>query len=197
MRVGMRLAIRRAMTTSRALRRTTLPLVQSPHARGGSVPARFFETFDLDEARRLLLARASRYVDRSIAEDLVQATFIAALENADSFEGRARPTTWLVGILTRKIADHYREGGRRRRLLDSATELTPSAPPDPTETLDDHRYRQRLQRGLETLTARERDLILGAIDDTARAEDSARLGISRSHLRVLWHRAAKKLRAVD
>lgn len=187
------------MTTSRALRRTTLPLVQTPRARGGSAaaPAPFFDTFDLDEARRLLLARASRYVDRSIAEDLVQSTFIAALENAHSFEGRARPTTWLVGILTRKIADHYREGGRRRRLLDSADELAPTPPPDAAETLDDQRHRKRLHRGLPTLTTRERDLILGAIEDTARAEDSARLGITRSHLRVLWHRAAKKLRAVD
>jgi len=189
----------RAIATPRELHRTALRLAQPHRERGGggSTQARFFDTFDLDEARRLLLARASRHVDRSVAEDLVQATFIAALENADSFEGRARPTTWLVAILTRKIADHYREGGRRRRLLDSATELAPSAPPDPTETLDHQHYRERLHRGLQTLNARERDLILGAIEDTARAEDSARLGITRSHLRVLWHRAAKKLRAVD
>lgn len=144
----------------------------------------------------MLLGRALRYVERSVAEDLVQATFVAAVEGADSFEGRAKPTTWLVGILTRKIADHYREGARRRRLLDSAAELTPAATMDAADALDAARRRARLLRGLDMLSARERNVMLGAMDADERADFSASLGVTRSHLRVLWHRAAKKLREV-
>lgn len=154
-----------------------------------------FESLDLEGARHMLLATALRYVERSAAEDLVQATFMAAVEGAESFEGRAKPTTWLVGILNRKIADYYRDGGRRRRLLDSAAELTCAPSVDAAEAMDAARYRARLARGLARLSARERE-VLGAIDDDDRAEFSARLGVSRSHVRVLWHRAAKKLREV-
>lgn len=186
------------MTTSRALRRSEH--FAEPHpVRGGSAVslAHPLDALDLEHARRMLLGRALRQVERSVAEDLVQATLVAALEGADSFEGRAKPTTWLVGILSRKIADHYREGGRRRRLLDSAAELVPAPALDAGEALDTRRYRARLERGLETLTEREREVVLiGGIEEAARADTSARLGVSRSHLRVLWHRAAMKLRAV-
>ncbi len=186
------------MTTPRALRRTTSFAEVSVERGGSAASVRSpFEALDLENARRMLLGRALRYVERSVAEDLVQATFIAALESADAFEGRAKPTTWLVGILSRKVADHYREGGRRRRLLDSAATLEPSRPLEVGDVIDLERHRARLLRGLSTLTPRERDVVLcGGIEEAARAEASARLGVSRSHLRVLWHRAATKLRAV-
>ena len=56
------------------------------------------------------LARVGR---RDLAEDLVQETFLAAWRARDSFDGRSQRGTWLVGILRRKIADHFRAGARR------------------------------------------------------------------------------------
>jgi RNA polymerase sigma-70 factor (ECF subfamily) len=53
-----------------------------------------------------------RLRDRSVAEDLVQETFLAALKNQGSFSGNSSEATWLVGILKHKIADHFRRQSR-------------------------------------------------------------------------------------
>ncbi len=49
-----------------------------------------------------------RVSDRTIVEDLVQETFMAALNSAGSFASRSSQKTWLLGILKHKILDHYR-----------------------------------------------------------------------------------------
>jgi RNA polymerase sigma-70 factor (TIGR02943 family) len=49
-----------------------------------------------------------RINDSDLAQDLVQETFLAALERISSFEGRSSERTWLVSILKNKIFDVYR-----------------------------------------------------------------------------------------
>ena len=44
-----------------------------------------------------------------LAADLVQDTFLAAVEKLDSFKGDSSPKTWLFSILNHKIIDHYRK----------------------------------------------------------------------------------------
>ena len=46
-----------------------------------------------------------RVRDASLAEDLVQETFLAALRARDNFSGKSTEKTWLVGILKHKIVD--------------------------------------------------------------------------------------------
>lgn len=41
------------------------------------------------------------------AQDLVQDTFMAALQAYDKFEERSKPKTWLIAILNNKIKEHY------------------------------------------------------------------------------------------
>ena len=53
--------------------------------------------------------------NREIAEDIVQDTFLSALNVADSFRGESRLYTWLCGIAYHKIADFYRQ---QRRAID-------------------------------------------------------------------------------
>lgn len=50
----------------------------------------------------------SRVRDPSVAEDLVQETFLAALGSIKSFASRSSPKTWLTGILKHKIIDYFR-----------------------------------------------------------------------------------------
>ncbi len=52
---------------------------------------------------------ASRINDTEQARDLVQDTFVAALEAADKFEGRSTERTWLTAILKFKVIDFYRK----------------------------------------------------------------------------------------
>ena len=51
----------------------------------------------------------SRINDEEQAKDLVQDTFLAALEKAENFEGKSSERTWLTAILKNKIIDVYRK----------------------------------------------------------------------------------------
>ena len=53
-----------------------------------------------------------RVADAATAEELVQETFVSALEALGSFRGQASERTWLFVILKRKIIDHYRRQAR-------------------------------------------------------------------------------------
>jgi RNA polymerase sigma-70 factor (ECF subfamily) len=56
----------------------------------------------------------ARIGDRTIAEDLVQEAFLAALRDGKNFAGRSAERTWFVGILKHKIVDHLRRQSRER-----------------------------------------------------------------------------------
>lgn len=49
-----------------------------------------------------------RVKDQDAAEEVVQATLIAALQAQKSFQGRSTEKSWLFGILKHKIMDHFR-----------------------------------------------------------------------------------------
>lgn len=51
----------------------------------------------------------SRISDEELAKDLVQETFLAALQKAAAFEGKSSERTWLTAILKNKIIDVYRK----------------------------------------------------------------------------------------
>jgi RNA polymerase sigma-70 factor (ECF subfamily) len=47
--------------------------------------------------------------DKTLAEDLVQETFLSALKGYDGFQHNSSEKTWLTSILKNKIIDHYRK----------------------------------------------------------------------------------------
>src|ERR1700712_607895 len=51
----------------------------------------------------------ARIADEEQAKDLVQETFLAALQRVDKFEGKSSERTWLTAILKNKIIDVYRK----------------------------------------------------------------------------------------
>ncbi|GAA3565048.1 sigma-70 family RNA polymerase sigma factor [Snuella lapsa] len=51
----------------------------------------------------------SRVSDKTVAQDLVQDTFLAALKSMKNFKGESSERTWLISILKRKIIDYYRK----------------------------------------------------------------------------------------
>ncbi|SDE20631.1 RNA polymerase sigma-70 factor, ECF subfamily [Mucilaginibacter pineti] len=51
----------------------------------------------------------SRLNNEEQAKDLVQETFLAALEKVDKFEGKSSERTWLTAILKNKVIDVYRK----------------------------------------------------------------------------------------
>ena len=57
-----------------------------------------------------------RVSDNGTAGDLIQESFLAALEHSPGFEYRCSERTWLMSILKNKIADFYRKRGQQARL---------------------------------------------------------------------------------
>lgn len=47
--------------------------------------------------------------NQQTAEDLVQDTFLSAVQAFHNFKGNSEPKTWLFSILNNKITDHYRK----------------------------------------------------------------------------------------
>ena len=74
----------------------------------------------------------SRIKDPSIAEDLVQETFLAALKTRKNFQGRSTTRTWLIAILKHKIVDHIRKQVREQTSdkLESMSNTTVNDPVD-------------------------------------------------------------------
>jgi RNA polymerase sigma-70 factor, ECF subfamily len=147
----------------------------------------------MESIRPVLIGFAVRAVRRrDVAEDLVQDTYLAAWQGVRGFEGRSTLRTWMVGILSRKIVDHYR---RHRR------EILTEHPPEPTSMpaveghLDAVRARAVIQARLGTLPDLERQaVVLCDIQQGERARAAEAMGVTRGHLRVLLHRGRHRLR---
>ena len=75
----------------------------------------------------------SRLKDPSIAEDLVQETFLAALKARKNFQGRSSARTWLIAILKHKIVDHIRKQVREQT-SDKVESIFNAAANDPADT---------------------------------------------------------------
>ncbi len=75
----------------------------------------------------------SRIKDPSIAEDLVQETFLAALKARKNFQGRSTARTWLIAILKHKIVDHIRKQVREQT-SDKVESIFNAAANDPVES---------------------------------------------------------------
>jgi RNA polymerase sigma-70 factor (ECF subfamily) len=149
--------------------------------------------------------------DASVAEDLVQDTFLAALKSRDRFTGQSSERTWLVGILRHKICDHLRRTCRER-----AVRVDPGPAPRDEEGWEDavlwlhdvaaecqsacrrlelDEFRVNLETALGKLPPRVAQVFqLYEMEERPNSEVCQRLNISESNLWVMLHRARKQLR---
>ncbi|MCA9037573.1 MAG: RNA polymerase sigma factor [Planctomycetaceae bacterium] len=70
------------------------------------------ECIDLYEGRLLAFAR-TRLQDRSVAEDIVQETFMGFLKALPNYDDRTPLESWLFSIAAHKLVDFLRRSGRR------------------------------------------------------------------------------------
>lgn len=90
--------------------------------------------------QRLFRAAWSILKSRPDAEEVVQAAYLSAFANIESFEGRSSLSTWLTRITVNEALGRRRTEERRRRHLEE----------EGVPVLDD--YREALMRGSETET---------------------------------------------
>jgi RNA polymerase sigma-70 factor (ECF subfamily) len=164
----------------------------------------------LQEHTRYLTAYALRRVsDRSLAEDLVQETLLAALSAEVEFEGRSSLRTWLTGILKHKIADVYR--GRARAPLSLEALRSADDEPieagiaangdhfdfggDPHKQLEHKRFWEAFQRELGRMPARTAEAFVASEFTPADSEEVCqRFGMSPGSLWVMRCRTRAALR---
>jgi RNA polymerase sigma-70 factor (ECF subfamily) len=146
-----------------------------------------------------------------LAADLVQETFLEALEAQGSFAGRSSERTWLIGILRHKILDHYRRTGREQAAfgggaLEAAGEpdfdrrgrwkVAPEAwAAEPSRALESGEFWDAFSGCLSRLPANLADAFyLREVDGLAAEEVQELLGIRPANLWARLYRARTQLR---
>jgi len=156
----------------------------------------------------------SRVSDRETAKDLVQETFLSALQNLTSFRGDSSERTWLFSIIKNNIVDHYRKSAADKTVsfsnIDSSSDLDSyfaddgewkesAAPINWSDSgRDDFRskeFQEALQKCLAKLTSQCRAVFsLKHFDELESDEICKELAISPSNYWVIMHRAKLVLR---
>ena len=145
-----------------------------------------------DQVAPELLRVARHVVPRSLEpHDLVQATFLIAIERAASYDPSRPVKAWLLGILTKEAAFERRKGAR----VVEPDRLEPRHPRVPDERVSDRELRAAVGAALESLPPKYRDVVAPAILDGASPRDIARRnGVRAGTVRVQLHRGLRMLR---
>jgi RNA polymerase sigma-70 factor, ECF subfamily len=180
----------------------------------------FKELFERNYTTMKRVARA--YADSdSVAEEIVQETWLAVVTGIDRFEGRSALGTWIFSILVNQAKS--RSSRERRTMpfsaLPGGADDEPSMDPDRFQTDDEAwpghwatppRPWQKPERRLLSLEARDRlrdalaqlpdrqRMIVGLRDVEGLSPDEVcdLLGLSKENQRVLLHRGRSRLRSV-
>ncbi|MCP3914312.1 MAG: sigma-70 family RNA polymerase sigma factor [bacterium] len=159
--------------------------------------ARYRERDDLDALARVfdrvaprLLALARHLTsDRAAAEDLVQATFLVAIERRRRFDPSQRLTGWLTGILTRTARN------RSRKRSPELVEVTAEGGSDPLRDAASREFAAERERALQRVPAAYRPVVTMHVErHQAPGEIARELGRSPSTVRVQLHRGLAHLR---
>ncbi len=152
--------------------------------------------------------------NQKTAEEVVQETFVSALQSKDRFEGRSNERSWFIGILKHKIIDHIRKSYRERAAenLDVlGDELETMFDPEtghwrkdtaPTEwnlnadqLLEKKEFWEVLRSCLANLPQKAADAFsLKEIEEMKTEEICKVLNITPTNLWVMLHRARMQLR---
>ncbi|GAA2329833.1 RNA polymerase sigma factor [Dactylosporangium salmoneum] len=161
-------------------------------------PDRFADLYD--RYAEQLYHYAYQRVGAQTAEDVVADTFLAAFAQRDSYDPErldARP--WLFGILTRKLARHFRaEKTHYRALLRTVAESAVDGHADRVAArVAASAVRAPLVAALGKLSTGDRDvLLLIAWCDFSYDEVATALDIPLGTVRSRLNRARRKVRAV-
>lgn len=126
------------------------------------------------------------------AEDLVQATFVTAIESAPSFDAERAVLPWLVGIL----ANHARVARRKSRRVLDPSRLPVEAGLDPVDAAAGGELRAQVATAIEGLPEAQRPVLRLLLEHGLTPTEIARtLERPAATVRVQIHRGLSLLRA--
>lgn len=151
---------------------------------------------------RVILPRTG---DPTVAEDILKATMVTAIEKLDTFRWQGRSIYhWLRRIAVNKVVDHHRRHQRTARLTRSlaeepALEILPKRTPGPEEALIEEQERrinkERIQQALAGINPRyQRAIRLRLLEELPRDECARRMEVTVGTFDVLLFRALKAMR---
>jgi RNA polymerase sigma-70 factor (ECF subfamily) len=152
-----------------------------------------------------------RVRDMSVAEDMVQETFLAALKSMSRFEPGQSERAWLVGILRHKIVDYYRKSSREIPVENTefadienssvfkAFGIPAVSPPrwkfSPRKALEQKEFMDAYAKCVSRLEGRmHAAYTLKELEEEETGDVCKELGITPNHLWVLVHRARAQLK---
>jgi RNA polymerase sigma-70 factor, ECF subfamily len=179
--------------------------------------AAFATLVDLHGGALLRLATALLR-DRSVAEEVVQDAWLAALDGLGGFEGRSSLRTWLFHVLANKARTRQAREGRSVPFSalagpEGGDEADPGPdrfdrggmwkePPghwneeNPERLAQGAQTRAAIERAIAALPQAQRAVItLRDVEGLEAEEICALLGVTLANQRVLLHRARSKVRA--
>ena len=154
-----------------------------------------------------------RINDDEQAKDLIQETFLAALQKVRNFEGKASERTWLTAILKNKIVDVYRQKSsvltknqkeavqeQSDFFADDGHWISENGPKEFGIEDKDHLINKEFELTLKKCMEKLPALWMAAftmkhIDDEPTNTICAELKVSSSNFWVIIHRAKLNLRA--
>jgi RNA polymerase sigma factor (sigma-70 family) len=134
--------------------------------------------------------------DRTVAADVLQASYLKLLDGRARFDGRSSLRTFLFGVIAR-TAREVRRRAALGRWLPLASLLLGAADgrPDPAATLVNDDETARLTRALARLPARQRQVLhLVFYEDLTIAEAATVAGVSLGTARTHYERGKAALR---
>ena len=151
---------------------------------------------------RVILPRTG---DPTVAEDILKATMVTAIEKLDTFRWQGRSIYhWLRRIAVNKVVDHHRRRQRSARLSKSlaqepALDVLPTRTPGPEEALIAEQERElnkeRIQQALTGINPRyQRAIRLRLMEELPRDECARRMEVAVGTFDVLLFRALKAMR---
>ncbi len=150
--------------------------------------------------------------ERSMAEEVVQETWIHVLKGLPQFEGRSSLKTWIFSILINRAKTYARREGRHLLLEALDETYEPAVAPErfsdhdwaesphnwdefPEDRLISQETFKIIEDTLHRLPHNQREvMVLRDLQQWTSAEVCDTLGISEANQRVLLHRARSKVR---
>lgn len=142
------------------------------------------------------LLRLASHLTRDVAaaEDLLQDTFLAAIESADRFEGKRSVTPWLAGILTNR-AKSERRRSRRSPDLGADGDQVSGTEPQPADGVADRELSDTARNAIERLREPFREpTLLRLVHGMEPAEIALVLDRSPATVRSQIHRGLEMAR---
>lgn len=151
-------------------------------------------------SKRLYLYIYGRCRNWDIAEDVLQTTFLKAIENIESYRGECSIYTWLCHIAINVLRSEVRRSEYKNASLEQLTETNPefliSENNDPLIALIEKENADELAHSLSMLKPEQQKIVNMRLKNIPFKEIAESLGKSETWAKTNYHRALKKLKRI-